>query len=145
LTIHVADRSVLACRPRPIRRCRSYRSWCASTRRSTKTTTISVVRGGIGWTPLASVPAQVSLTLLLVIPPGVLAPGEHELSFSLTTASGATTWSLQASATVSDARLPVRGIIPLDAIVDAFGDALVEVACVGAWGQAILTFQETGP
>jgi len=107
--------------------------------------TMSVVRGGIGWTPLASVPAQVSLTLVLVIPPGVLAPGEHELAFSLTTASGATTWSLQANATVLDARLPVRGIIPLDATIDAFGDAVVEVACAGAWGQAILTFQEAEP
>lgn len=41
--------------------------------------TLSVVRGGIGWTPLASVPAQVVLTLRLVIPPGILFPGEHEL------------------------------------------------------------------
>lgn len=102
--------------------------------------TFSIVRGGIESWLLPRLPAQVAFTLLLVIPPGVLAPGQHELSFRLTTASGAATWAVQASVEVSNTRQPIRGIIPLEATIDAHGDAVIEVDCAGGRGQATIVF-----
>lgn len=105
--------------------------------------TFSVVRGGIDSWTLPQVPAQVAFVLLLVIPPGVLEPGEYELDFRLTTASGATTWAVQGRATVNDVRSAVRGTVALEATIDAVGTAVVEVACAGAVGRAMLEFRDT--
>jgi hypothetical protein len=107
--------------------------------------TISVVRGGLDWWGLPQVPAQVSLVLMLVVPAGVLGPGEHDLRFRLTTASGAVTWVSEAKATVKDPRFSVRGAMGLLATIDSFGLATAEVACAAARGTATIDFREARP
>jgi hypothetical protein len=103
--------------------------------------TFSVVRGGIDFWVLPTVPAPIALVLLLVIPGGVLPNGEHDLEFRLTTASGATVWSVQGRAKVKDVRFPVRGTHALEATIDAYGPASIEVSCGEARGRAMLEFR----
>lgn len=107
--------------------------------------TFSVVRGGIARWTLPQVPTGVSFALLLIIPPHTLTLGEHDLEFRLTTASGTTAWTNEGRASVRDARFSIHGTARLDATIDAFGPAIVEVTCSGARGHALLDFQESEP